>query len=600
MQGIIAARLDALSGEEKLLIQDAAVIGKVFWSGALAALGGVTAWTIEERLHALERKEFVRRERHGSIASDTEYAFRHLLVRDVAYAQIPRPGRAEKHRLAAEWIGSLAGGRSEDRSEMLAHHYGAALEFARASGEDVSALVQCARVAYMDAGERALALSAISTAVQFFGRTLDLMWEEDDDWPRLVLRHAQAELLLHQGGEHVLIDRALQRFLDAGEIESAAEAELQLAERAWFAGRSDELFERLARARELVANRPASATKTHVYSQYSRFLMLANRNDEAVEAGQESLALARELDLTELQAHALNNIGTARAIAGDREGLAELEEAFDIAMAINSSEAIRSLGNQASLVGSFGDLPRCYALNEQANELAARFGIVGFGLWVSAELALLDYWAGRWDVALEHVDAFLAGAGETHYMEIAARAVLGEVLTARGDPDRGMAESERALALARTAKDPQALYPNLAASAWMLARAGRLAEASDRVEELLALVADREFHANQWALYATFALEDLGRPSDAAPMLAGLRAPTRWRDAATAYAAGDRIGAADILREMGNATDEAYARLRAAELDGATEQIGPALAFYRDQRASAFVHRAEALLLASA
>ena len=74
----------------------------------------------------------------SSVASDTEYAFRHLLVRDVAYAQIPRPGRAEKHRLAAEWIGSLAGGRSEDRSEMLAHHYGAALEFARASGGEDS------------------------------------------------------------------------------------------------------------------------------------------------------------------------------------------------------------------------------------------------------------------------------------------------------------------------------------------------------------------------------------------------------------------------------------------------------------------------------
>ena len=242
----------------------------------------------------------------------------------------------------------------------------------------------------------------------------------------------------------------------------------------------------------------------------------------------------------------------------------------------------------------------CYALNEQVRELAARFGIVGFGLWVSAELALLDYWAGRWDVALEHVDAFFAGAGETHYMEIATRAVLGEVLTARGDPDRGMAESERALALARTAKDPQALYPTLAASARMLARAGRRADATDRVEELLALVADREYHANQWALYATFALEDLGRPSDAAAMLGGLRASTRWRDAATAYAAGDRIGAADILREMGNATDEAYARLRAAELDGAAEQLVPALAFYRDVGASAFVQRAEALLPASA
>ena len=54
-----------------------------------------------------------------------------MLVRDVAYAQIPRAGRAEKHRLAADWIDSLGADRAEDRAEMLAHHYGAALEFAR-------------------------------------------------------------------------------------------------------------------------------------------------------------------------------------------------------------------------------------------------------------------------------------------------------------------------------------------------------------------------------------------------------------------------------------------------------------------------------------
>ena len=72
------------------------------------------------------------------MAGEGEYAFRHVLVRDVAYAQIPRAGRAEKHRLAAEWIDSLGADRAEDRAEMLAHHYGAALEFARASGQQTT------------------------------------------------------------------------------------------------------------------------------------------------------------------------------------------------------------------------------------------------------------------------------------------------------------------------------------------------------------------------------------------------------------------------------------------------------------------------------
>ncbi|HET7856247.1 MAG TPA: AAA family ATPase [Gaiellaceae bacterium] len=132
VQGILAARLDALPPEEKALLQDAAVIGKVFWLGAAAKVAGIERPQAEEQLHRLERKEFIRRERRASVAEETEYAFRHLLVRDVAYAQIPRPRRAERHRLAAEWMESL--GRAEDHAEMLAHHYLTALELTRAAG----------------------------------------------------------------------------------------------------------------------------------------------------------------------------------------------------------------------------------------------------------------------------------------------------------------------------------------------------------------------------------------------------------------------------------------------------------------------------------
>jgi len=111
VQGMIAARLDLLELEQKKLIQDAAVVGKSFWLGALVLITDEERGVLEERLHALERKEFVRRERASSLAGDAEYAFRHLLVRDVAYGQIPRGERAEKHRRAAEWLEQL--GRPE-------------------------------------------------------------------------------------------------------------------------------------------------------------------------------------------------------------------------------------------------------------------------------------------------------------------------------------------------------------------------------------------------------------------------------------------------------------------------------------------------------
>ena len=112
--------------DEKSLMQDAAVLGKVFWAGAAAALGDDDPHGAAELLHGLERKEFVQRARRSSVAGETEYSFRHVLVRDVAYAQIPRAERAEKHRRAADWIETL--GRPEDHAEMVAHHYVSALE----------------------------------------------------------------------------------------------------------------------------------------------------------------------------------------------------------------------------------------------------------------------------------------------------------------------------------------------------------------------------------------------------------------------------------------------------------------------------------------
>ncbi len=141
LQGLIAARLDGATADEKAVLQTAAVIGKTFWASALRHTGGDVAST----LHSLERKGFVRRQKRSSVESETEFAFAHALVRDVAYAQIPRAERSAKHRNAAQWIEDL--GRPEDHAELLAFHWSAALELARASGADDGDLADRARVA---------------------------------------------------------------------------------------------------------------------------------------------------------------------------------------------------------------------------------------------------------------------------------------------------------------------------------------------------------------------------------------------------------------------------------------------------------------------
>ena len=101
--------------------------GKVVWASAVGHIAGRGRWAVEETLHRLAAKQFLRQARSSSVEGETEYAFAHALIRDVAYQSIVRRARAEKHERAAEWVVGLATDRS-NRAEMLAHHYWTALE----------------------------------------------------------------------------------------------------------------------------------------------------------------------------------------------------------------------------------------------------------------------------------------------------------------------------------------------------------------------------------------------------------------------------------------------------------------------------------------
>ncbi len=158
LQALIAARLDTLPPDRKALLQDAAVIGKVFWSGAVAAMGERERPEVEQALHELGRKELVRPFRQSAMEGEQELGFWHVLVRDVAYGQVPRAQRAAKHVRVADWLEQKAGDRVEDVAEVLAYHTGEAIALAEAIGDE--ALVaelgpKAGRYAFL-AGERAL------------------------------------------------------------------------------------------------------------------------------------------------------------------------------------------------------------------------------------------------------------------------------------------------------------------------------------------------------------------------------------------------------------------------------------------------------------
>ena len=605
VQGIIAARLDTLPLEEKALAQDAAVLGKVFWTGELAHVARLERTAATAGLQTLERKEFVRRERRSSVAGETAYVFRHGLLQDVAYNQIPRARRADRHRLAAEWIESLAADRREDLADVVAHHYVSALDLARATGLETDELAEKARLALREAGDRSASLNAFVPATRFYRSALDLWPEDDPGYPQLLFRYGRARFFSEDEGEDSL-SRASEELLDAGDRASASEAEALVGELRWIEGDRDRAFEHFEDAATLVADEPASRSKAYVLGNLARYLMIGDEAERAIAVGQEAFEMAQELGLEDVKANVLITIGVARVMIGDLEGWADLERAIAIGEQFNSPELVRGYNNLASTHAALGDLEQAFGLYARARRAAERFGSIRALRYLEAERMDELYWLGGWEEALARADQFVEEAerGLPHHREVDARIIRGRIRLARGDSSGALEDSARGLAFARQVRDPQTFFPALAFNARALLATDDAEGAGECATRLLDAWAEAGVtFAAFWLPDLAVVLADLGRSAEFERTSAAyVRIPTRWLDAALAVVQGRDLEAAGIYAAIGSRPDEAEARLRAAEAftqagrqTEAEAALSPAFAFYSSVEATALLRQAESL-----
>jgi class 3 adenylate cyclase/tetratricopeptide (TPR) repeat protein len=594
LQGIIAARLDGLDEGEKELLQDAAVVGKVFWTGSLGR--DADAATM---LHSLERKGFVRRQRRSSIENESEYAFAHALVRDVAYGQIPRAERATTHRAVAEWIASL--GRPDDHAEMLAYHWHSALELVIASGTEDADLVGHARRASEIAGDRAVALNAFVPAAAHYERALDLARDGEATFPELLFKRAQA--LFTSGDDATIgaLEEARDALLEAGDRTGAAEAEALLGRRLWLRGSMDLVFPHLEAAETLVEGEEPSLGVARVLSWSARHLMLAGQRERGLAQAREALALAEVLGLDEIRIHSLTTIGSAKEFMSDTTGRDDLRAAVEIARSINSPLIAGALNNLTVSFDMF-DLRATEAMAREALEHADRFGDREMARFLRGNLVVSVWLSGQWNEAIELADDFIGECeqGSPHILEGPTRLIRGCIELARGDRGRALADLDRGLALARTSRnDPQGMVPALIRNGWAQLRIGNSSEARQHFAEAIPLL-QQDPYARPWVL-AELASE-LGETSAVREVMLTLP-PAPGRDAMVAVLDGDFAEAARLYGQAGIRLFEAEARLRLAEeliLRGerseGERELEQALGFYRTVGATLFVERGEALL----
>jgi class 3 adenylate cyclase/tetratricopeptide (TPR) repeat protein len=600
LQGIISARLDGLPGDEKTLLHDAAVVGKVFWTGGLHRQPGEAA----SALHALERKGFVRRQRRSSVEGESEFAFAHALVRDVAYGQIPRAERSEKHRRVAEWIESL--GRPQDHAEMLAYHWGSALE--QAAGRDGSDLVDKSRNALRDAGDRAFGLNAFASAASYYHEALTLWPEEVSGRPQLLFRRARALQIADDDRAGDILGEAAAALLAVGDVDAAGEAESMHAQFLWYRGQRDAAYAHLATAEKLVEGRPGSPGKARILGLAARFRMLAGDGEAALRLGEEALALAEGLALDELRAHALATIGASKELVLGTPGVEELERALEIALEAGSPVASTIVNNLAVAKFRKGKLADATELYHEAYRLAERFGD-GSGLrWSRGNLLFASYFFGDWDEAERGASAFILECESSpHYQEGIAREIRAGIRMARGDVESALEDWRRAVEIGREAKDPQAIVPSLLSFAQGLTLLGRIEEARPLAEEALEIVGRQPRMAGVLGIIVGVA-DGLGIRERMLEILTADSAEVSpWREAALATTTEDFSRAAEIYDEMG-----AHALVAEVQLDAARAliesgrrkegevELQKALAFYRSVGATFFVQRGEELLAASA
>lgn len=398
VQAVLAARIDRLPADERHALQAAAVVGRTFWPSVVGRLVGRTPQEAEALLEALARKELVVRREVSAIAGEVEFAFRHILTRDVAYAMLPRAHRQRAHAQAAEWLEDRVAERSEEIVETLAEHL-------RLAGEDARAAPYLRRAA-----EKARRLYANADALRLYGQAIEAarrtgwseilpsLYRERGEVHELLGAYAQAladfeaglvaarergdmraeALLEHRIGfvhhREARLDEAAARFARAAELARALDdprmlgtALVDLGTLEWDLGRHEETARLLDEAIPLLRSAGDRSTLARALNLLCMNRLALGYLREAVAAAQEAQAAAREAGDRSREATSLSYLAVVHTWMGDPgASLPYAEEAIALAEAIGDRRRAtyaREFLIQAKM--DLGDWGEAIALTEQ-------------------------------------------------------------------------------------------------------------------------------------------------------------------------------------------------------------------------------------------
>jgi class 3 adenylate cyclase/tetratricopeptide (TPR) repeat protein len=296
LQALIAARIDHLPAGGKELLQGAAVMGRIFWKGALNDLV-LEGTDIDPLLEDLHLREFVLPETRSTISGEDAFKFKHVLIREVAYGGLSKAARAGYHQRFAEWLRKRA---AEELLEVRAYHLDHATALlAELDGSPPAKLATEAAAALEEAGRRALAREANATARKLLIRAVEL--------EPTVERRFQAARAAWRMSEFPVVSPEMQEVLrlarEAGDKDLEARALAALAEVSILREGDVSRGEELAREALEVAERDES--KVLALEVLNTVAWWRGRLTEGEGYAQEQLEIARRLERADLESEAL-------------------------------------------------------------------------------------------------------------------------------------------------------------------------------------------------------------------------------------------------------------------------------------------------------
>jgi tetratricopeptide (TPR) repeat protein len=326
-------------------------VGTVFWTGAVASLNGVGG-DLATNLDALERRDVVRARAGSAVAGEREYAFKHILIRDVAYNQLPKGRRSHLHRRFAEWTSSLPGGEDE-YVEIVAYHLEQACLLAGAVARTPEPPpIDEAVAALTRAGEKAERREGIREADRFYARALGIIGDARPE-KSLELRLGRARMVAAEGdlrSARPQLAEVVEEARGAGARHVLCAALVALANAHWKQGFWSEARESLDEAEIVAAEIEDRRLEAKTAFELAN-VRWWNEIDVAVEGVRKGLAIAEALDDRALRVEGHMRLGFGFYNLGRLdEAEAELDRCATLAQQLGSHRDEARATFQLSLV----------------------------------------------------------------------------------------------------------------------------------------------------------------------------------------------------------------------------------------------------------